>query len=174
MKKILATTAIAAMLLASGCSDDNTDSNTDTSKTDKNQEVKSALLDFQLDLKNTINEYDTVLYAFEAAKDKEKDKPSEEELTNSMEEAKTAIDTISEKVQSLSIDGDLSSHKDELESVLSDFASAYEAWGENINITDDKGQDAYSEKFKEAQEKLNSIYEEEDLEPANLTADVTG
>lgn len=182
MKKLLSLSLLLVLVFAAACnngsntnenvSEGNTESNEQASSEGQEANVKGALLDFQMNLTSMINSKDAPIYAFEAAKAKEEEKPSAEELAKLKEEAKTAANTIAEDIRAMEIPAELEAHKSDLEAALEDLAKSYETRAANLS---DEAGFVYEESdalFTSAEEKLAKIYEDAGLTAPSISAEV--
>ncbi|MCA0988177.1 hypothetical protein [Guptibacillus algicola] len=185
MKKVLSLTMLLVLVFAAACSNgnsanenaaENNSQNNEQASSEENgdqeADVKGALLDFQMNLTSMINEKDGPIYAFEAAKAKEEEKPSDEELATMKEEAKTAANTIAEDIRGMEIPAELEAHKSDLEAALEDLAKSYETRAANLS---DEAGFVYEESdsmFTSAEEKLASVYEDAGLTAPSISTEV--
>ncbi|TLS37456.1 hypothetical protein [Pseudalkalibacillus caeni] len=197
MKKLLSITALCLLLFAAACNngngnatDESADNTTDnTEKTDNTgnednasedkganeEEVKGALLDFQMKLTDTINANDSAIYAFETAKTKEgEEAPSAEELAKMKTEAQDAANKVAEEVKGLEVPSELDAYKEKLSSALEDIAKAYESRAANLSDEPEAEYKEADDLFAAGEEKIGEVYEELGMAKPSLMKDLEG
>ncbi|MCA1064454.1 hypothetical protein QTG56_22845 (plasmid) [Rossellomorea sp. AcN35-11] len=171
MKKSWILMGAATLLIATGCSEKTEGSpDKEVVAQDQQKEVKSALLDFQMNLVSVINQHDGVLYDLEKEKEKEEDRLSDEQLESGISEGSIAVSSLNKGLKEIEIQNKevLSDHKEELDDIVNTFVAAFSKWDEEQNIQDDAGFKAFEEEFKKAEEKLNKIYKEVGLAEVSI------
>ncbi|MGG3912783.1 hypothetical protein [Rossellomorea vietnamensis] len=149
----------------------NTETTEENAKSDE-MEMKSALLDFQREIINTVNANDSAIYTFESAKAKEEDKPSAEEIAKLKTDAETAAKTVAEDVQGLEVPAALDSKKDEIQGALDDLSKSYETRAANLSDEANAEYTESDEQFASFEEKMAAIYEEAGLTKPSFSADI--
>jgi hypothetical protein len=149
----------------------NTEATEEEAKSDE-MEMKSALLDYQMEIINTVNANDSAIYAFEAAKAKEEDKPSDEEIEKLKTDAEAAAKTVAEDVHALEVPAALDSKKEEIQGALDDLAKSYETRAANLSDEANAEYTESDEQFAAFEEKMAAVYEEAGLTKPSFTADI--
>jgi hypothetical protein len=149
----------------------NTEATEEEAKSDE-MEMKSALLDYQMEIINTVNANDSAIYAFEAAKAKEEDKPSDEEIAKLKTDAEAAAKTVAEDVHALEVPAALDSKKEEIQGALDDLAKSYETRAANLSDEANAEYTESDEQFAAFEEKMAAVYEEAGLTKPSFTADI--
>ncbi|WRP04588.1 hypothetical protein U9J35_11730 [Rossellomorea aquimaris] len=149
----------------------NTEATEEEAKSDE-MEMKSALLDYQMEIINTVNANDSAIYAFEAAKAKEEDKPSDEEISKLKTDAEAAAKTVAEDVRALEVPSALDSKKEEIQGALDDLAKSYETRAANLSDEANAEYTESDEQFAAFEEKMAAVYEEAGLTKPSFTADI--
>ncbi|WP_221569306.1 hypothetical protein [Alkalihalobacillus sp. TS-13] len=173
MKKLLAFSMLFLLMFASACGNDgsaNGTKNEGGEKIDKN-ELKSHLLDFQLEVINVLKENHKPFAEFEAVKaqmnDKEvaeEEKPSEEEAQAALETAQEAGPKAAEAIRGMEIPEELSQFEEDLQSGLENAAQSYEKRAENASLEATENEQAEAEElFSSFEEKFGKPFEELDL-----------
>ncbi|BCB03716.1 hypothetical protein [Bacillus sp. KH172YL63] len=135
-------------------------------------EMKTALLDFQMEVIDTVNANDSAIYAFETAKAKEEDKPSAEEIAKLKTDAEAAAKKVAEDVKALEVPAALDSKKEEIQGALDDLSSSYETRAANLSDEADAEYAESDEKFASFEEKMAAVYEEVGLSKPSFAADI--
>ena len=153
-------------------SNENATNSGETEETTTNEtDVKSALLDFQMNLITTVNKNDSPIYAFEAAKVAE-EKPSDEELAKMKSEAEAAAKQVAEDVRDVEVPAELETYQSDIETALEDLAKSYETRAANLS---DEAEAAYEEsdaQFASFEEKMGTVYEDVGLTAPSFAADL--
>ncbi|TMU87478.1 hypothetical protein FGG79_04960 [Bacillus sp. BHET2] len=149
----------------------NTEATGETAKNDE-MDMKAALLDYQMEIINTVNENDSAIYSFESAKAKEEDKPSAEEIAKMKTDAEAAATTVAEDVHSLEVPAALDSKKEEIQGALDDLAKSYETRAANLSDEANAEYAESDEQFAAFEEKMAVVYEEAGLTKPSFSADI--
>ncbi|TKD71565.1 hypothetical protein [Pseudalkalibacillus hwajinpoensis] len=179
MKKLLLPFMLFALVFAAACSNDEVNNSNENASNSANSEettnsetdVKGALLDFQMNLIQTVNKNDSPIYGFEAAKVAE-DKPSDEELAKMKSEAESAAKQVAEDVRGVEVPAELETYQSDIESALEDLAKSYETRAANLS---DEAEAAYEEsdaQFASFEEKMGSVYKDAGLTAPSFAADL--
>ncbi|MBN8207580.1 hypothetical protein JI666_02315 [Bacillus sp. NTK071] len=179
MKKLLLPLMLFALVFAAACSNSETNNTNEGATNSGNTEettnsetdVKSALLDFQMNLIQTVNKNDSPIYAFEAAKVAE-EKPSDEELAKMKSEAEEAANQVAEDVRGVEVPAELETYQSDIESALEDLAKSYETRAANLS---DEAEAAYEEsdaQFASFEEKMGTVYKDAGLTAPSFAADL--
>ncbi|MYL63904.1 hypothetical protein GLW07_11110 [Bacillus hwajinpoensis] len=139
----------------------------DASETD----VKSDLLDFQMNLIQTVNKNDSPIYAFEAAKVAE-EKPSDEELATMKADAEAAAKTVAEDVRAVEVPAELDTYKSDIEAALEDLAKSYETRAANLSDEPEATYEESDAQFTSFEEKMATVYEDAGLTAPSFSADL--
>ncbi len=181
MKKLMVPFLLLSLsIFTAACSSDegsteeketNTEATEETAKNDE-MDMKAALLDYQMEIIDTVNENDSAIYAFESAKAKEEDKPSAEEIAKMKTDAEAAAKKVAEDVRALEVPAALDSKKEEIQGALDDLAKSYETRAANLS---DEANAEYAEsddQLASFEEKMGAIYEEAGLTKPSFSADM--
>ncbi|MDP4551333.1 hypothetical protein Q9251_10575 [Alkalihalobacillus macyae] len=180
MKKLLLPFMLFALVFAAACSNngetntnnENATNSGDTEETTTSEtDVKSALLDFQMNLISTVNKNDSPIYAFESAKVAE-EKPSDEELAKMKSEAEDAAMQVAEDVRGVEVPSELETYQSDIETALEDLAKSYETRAANLS---DEAEAAYEEsdaQFASFEEKMGTVYKDAGLTAPSFAADL--
>ncbi|WP_347550260.1 hypothetical protein ABFG93_01740 [Pseudalkalibacillus hwajinpoensis] len=181
MKKLLPLVMLFVLVFTAACSNNggnsentatNSDGTEEASETGSSEtDVKSSLLDFQLELINTINKNDAAIYAFEAAKVAE-EKPSDEELATLKSDAEAAANSVAEEVRAVEVPAELDTYKSDIETALEDLAKSYETRAANLSDEPEAAYEESTEQFTAFEEKMASVYEDAGLSAPSFSADV--
>ena len=181
MKKLMLPFLLLSMsLFIAACSSDegsteeketDTQATEDVSKSDE-MEMKSALLDYQMEIINTVNANDSAIYAFESAKAKEEDKPTADEIAKLKTDAEAAANTVAEDVHALEVPAALESKKEEIQGALDDLAKSYETRAANLSDESNAEYTESDEQFASFEEKMAAVYEEAGLTKPSFSADI--
>ncbi|RBP07907.1 hypothetical protein [Rossellomorea aquimaris] len=183
MKKLLVPFILLSMsLFIAACSSDegsteetdnetNTEATEETTKSDE-MEMKSALLDYQMEIINTVNANDSAIYLFEAAKAKEEEKPSDEEIAKLKTDAEAAAKTVAEDVHALEVPAALDAKNEEIQGALDDLAKSYETRAANLSDEANAEYTESDEQFAAFEEKMAAVYEEAGLTKPSFSADI--
>ncbi len=132
---------------------------------DKEQNAKSAMMQFYMATSKVINAEDADLNAYEA---------SEVEPTPEMKTAAEASATaVVEELQTIEIPEELADQKADLEAALNDLTASYQAKVEELK-KDAPSLDAANETFMQADEKIGKAFEAVGLNPSSLGIEVNG
>ncbi|HZH62849.1 MAG TPA: hypothetical protein VEY70_25490 [Metabacillus sp.] len=132
---------------------------------DKEQNVKSAMMQFYMATSKVINENDRDLNAYEA---------SEEEPTSEMKaSAEASAKAVVEGLKTIEISEELADQKADLESALEDLTESYQMKAEEL-AKDAPSLDAANETFTQADEKIGKVFEAVGLNPSSLGTEVNG
>ncbi|WJV28674.1 hypothetical protein QTG56_16660 [Rossellomorea sp. AcN35-11] len=183
MKRLLLPFLLLSMSLfiAACSSDDNSSTDTEQETTAEEPketsesdgiEMKSALLDYQMEIIDTVNANDSAIYAFESAKAKEEDKPSDEEIAKMKADAEAATKTVAEDVRALEVPAALDAKEEEIQGALEDLASSYETRAANLSDEANAEYAESDEKFASFEEKMAALYEEAGLTKPSFSADI--
>jgi PBP1b-binding outer membrane lipoprotein LpoB len=169
MKKLAAFGIASALLFASGCNQEAEPKKETTEKTETKEEtadVKTALLDFQMQLVNTITPKQKAIAAYDSAVATVNDpqtpadqKPKPEEIEKLKADAIKASQELAQDVKNVQIPAELDKHKEAIEAALNDLSASYESRSKNLG-----GDVTEADKlFNEFQTKMGKIFEEEGL-----------
>ena len=129
-------------------------------------DVKSELLDFYLSIANKINSVDSDLNNYEGAEDlsllTEEDK----------QKASASANKVVEALKEVKVPASLSKYKKEFEEALSSISNSYREKGTQLSGSGQANLDKANEQFSEGSEKINGIFQSEDLNEPNLAAEV--
>ncbi|WP_283152178.1 hypothetical protein [Guptibacillus hwajinpoensis] len=148
----------------------NSESSEETSSANES-DVKSDLLDFQLNLIQTVNKSDSPIYEFEAAKVAE-EKPSDEELTTMKSDAESAAKTVAEDVRAIEIPAELETYKSDIEAALEELAKSYETRAANLSDDPEATYEESDAQFASFEEKMATVYEDAGLTAPSFSADL--
>ncbi|WP_261134769.1 hypothetical protein [Bacillus sp. Marseille-Q3570] len=173
MKKLLAFSMLFLIMFASACGNDDSANGTKNEggeKIDKN-ELKSHLLDFQLEVINVLKENHKPFAEFESVKAQmndpevaEEEKLSEEEAQAALKTAQEAGPKAAEAIRGMEIPEELSQYKEDLQTALEDAAQSYEKRAENASLeVTENGQAEAEELFASFEKKFGKPFEELDL-----------
>ncbi|WP_201715784.1 hypothetical protein [Rossellomorea arthrocnemi] len=181
MKKLMLPFFLLSMsLFIAACSGDkdstekkesDTETTEETAKSDE-MDMKTALLDYQMEIINTVNANDSAIYAFETAKAKEEDKPSAEEIAKLKTDAEAAAKTVAVDVRALKVPAELDSKKDEIQGALDDLATSYETRASNLSDEVNAEYTESDKQFASFEEKMAAVYEESGLSKPSFSADI--
>ena len=168
MKKGLWLCSVMTLMLTLiiGCSskEELKEESSDKASTD----VKSELLDFYLSIANKINSADSDLNKYEGAEDlsllTEEDK----------QKAAASANKVVEALKEVKVPEGLSKHNKEFEEALSSISDSYKEKGTQLSGSGQANLDKANEQFNEGSEKINGIFQSEDLNEPNLAAEVNG
>ncbi|WP_273854006.1 hypothetical protein [Guptibacillus spartinae] len=169
MKKVLFSIGAASLIFTAACSEEKAENTEPEQEAISQTDVKSALMDFQMKLTNTINKQDAALYSFDALVAKEEEPPTQEEVDEAKKHATETSVKIAESVKDLKIPSDLKPFNEELTEVVTELSTAYKEWG---TLGEENDHPKYTEHFENAQASLTEIYEQVELEPADLATEV--
>ncbi|WP_408008841.1 hypothetical protein ACJROX_00160 [Pseudalkalibacillus sp. A8] len=178
MKKLLAFSMLFLLMFAAACGNDDSATGTNDEGEEKvdQTEVKSSLLDFQLEIIKVLKENHKPFAEFEAVKAQmndsevaEEEKPSEEEAQAAMDAAKEAGPKAAEALQGMEIPSELSQYEEDLQSALDDAAKSYEKRAENVSLEEQEGAQAEAnELFVSFEKKFGKPFEDLDLLAPNF------
>lgn len=132
---------------------------------DKEQNAKSAMMQFYMATAKAINAKDAELNTYEA---------SEEEPTPEMKTAAEASATaVVEELNSIEIPEELADQKADLEAAVEELTASYQAKAEELK-KDNPSLDAANETFTKADEKIGKAFEAVGLNPSSLGTEVNG
>ncbi|MCF6411966.1 hypothetical protein [Pseudalkalibacillus salsuginis] len=173
MKKLLAFSMLFLLVFAAACGNDDSATGTkdeSEKKVDKT-ELKSTLLDFQLEVTDVLKENHKPFAEFEAIKAQmndsevaEEEKPSKEEAQSALDAAKEAGPKAAEALRGMEIPSELSQYEEDLQSALEDAAKSYEKRAETVSL--EAAEDAQAEAdelFASFEEKFSKPFENLDL-----------
>jgi PBP1b-binding outer membrane lipoprotein LpoB len=169
MKKLAAFGIVSALLFASGCNQEaepkkETTENTETKE--QTADVKTALLDFQMQLVNAIvpkqkaiTAYDSAVATVNDPATPAEEKPKPEEVEKLKADAVKASQELAQDVKNVEIPAELEKHKDAIQAALDDLSKSYESRSKSIggDVTE------ADNLFNEFQTKMGKIFEEEGL-----------
>ncbi|WP_044895082.1 DUF4168 domain-containing protein [Bacillus alveayuensis] len=169
MKKLAAFGIASALLFASGCNQEAEPKKEETEKTETKEEtvdVKTVLLDFQMQLINTITPKQKAIAAYDNAVATVNDpetpadqKPTPEEIEKLKADAIKASQELAQDVKNVEIPAELDKHKEAIEAAIEDLAKSYETRSKTLG-----GDVTEADKlFNEFQTKMGKIFEEEGL-----------
>ncbi|MCA0990342.1 hypothetical protein [Pseudalkalibacillus hwajinpoensis] len=179
MKRFLPLVMLLVFVFVAACSNNeaneggatnnsgSTEETSDASETD----VKSDLLDFQMNLIQTVNKSDSPIYAFEAAKVAE-EKPSDEELATMKADAEAAAKTVAEDVRAVEVPTELDTYKSDIEAALEDLAKSYETRAANLSDEPEATYEESDAQFASFEEKMATVYEDAGLTAPSFSADL--
>ncbi|WP_226658203.1 hypothetical protein [Pseudalkalibacillus hwajinpoensis] len=177
MKRFLPLFMLLVFVFVAACSnneanDTSTNANNSGSTEEASEtDVKSDLLDFQMNLIQTINESDSPIYAFEAAKVAE-EKPSDEELATMKSDAEAAAKKVAEDVRAVEIPAELDTYKSDIEAALEDLAKSYETRAANLSDEPEATYEESDAQFASFEEKMATVYEDAGLTAPSFSADL--
>jgi PBP1b-binding outer membrane lipoprotein LpoB len=169
MKKIWGATLALAIVLGA-CSNDQTEeqgANEQPKEETETVDVKKAMMNFYMEMTNTINENDTALNTYREAMEKE----SSEEMAQLKEEALTSAEKVVEALQSVTIPTELNAYEETLKESLETVVGSYDMIKEELT-KEAPSFEAADAKFMEADEKIASVLEEVGLHKSSLYNDV--
>ncbi|MCF6139628.1 hypothetical protein [Pseudalkalibacillus berkeleyi] len=178
MKKILTTLMLAVLVLtlaACGSQDSATGTKEDKEEKIDPIEVKSALMDFQSEMVDVLQDSHKPFTEFEAIKAKMNDPettaenmPTKEDAEALMEEAKSAGPKAAEDIRSMEIPVELAQYEEDLKAALEDAAASYEKRVEELTLEKKETESEADQLFANFEEKLGKIFEASDLLPPNI------
>ena len=182
MKKLLPLVMLFLLVFAAACSNNGSSNSTENDTNGGNTEeasdsgssekdIKGDLLDFQLNLIQTVNKNDSPIYAFEAAKVAE-EKPSDEELATMKADAEAAAKTVAEDVRGIEVPSELDQYKSDIEPALEDLAKSYETRAANLSDEPDAMYEESDAQFTSFEEKMGTVYEDAGLTAPSFAADL--
>ena len=168
MKRVLWLCSVMAfmMMMVMGCSSEEKTKEEATNET--SADVKSELLDFYLSIANKINRADGDLNTYEGTED-----PTV--LTD--EDKQKAADSANAVVAALKdvkVPESLETYSKDFEEAIKSISDSYQEKAEQLLGTDEGTMDKANERFNEGSEKINQIFELEDLNAPDLSAEVNG
>ncbi|UHA62060.1 hypothetical protein KDJ21_010660 [Metabacillus litoralis] len=135
-----------------------------TEGADKEQNAKSAMMQFYMTVSKAINENDADLNAYEA----------EEEPTAEMKTAAEAsAAAVVEGLNGVEVPEELADHKADLEAAIKDLSDSYQAKADELK-KDAPSLDATNETFTQGDEKFGKVFEAVGLNPSSLGTEVNG
>lgn len=180
MKRFLPLVMLLVFVFVAACSnneanDTSTNANNSGSTEEASEasetDVKSDLLDFQMNLIQTINKSDSPIYAFEAAKVAE-EKPSDEELATMKSDAEAAAKKVAEDVRGVEVPAELDTYKSDIEAALEDLAKSYETRAANLSDDPEATYEESDAQFASFEEKMATVYEDAGLTAPSFSADL--
>ena len=168
MKKWLWLCCVMTLMLTMilGCSKE--ESKEEKATNEEATDVKSELLDFYLSIANKINSADSDLNNYEGAEDlsllTEEDK----------QKAAASANKVVEALKDLKVPEGLSKYNKEFEEALRFISDSYKEKGAQLSGSGQANLDKANEQFNEGSEKINGIFQSEDLNEPNLAAEVNG
>ena len=168
MKKWLWFCSVMTLMvtLVIGCSSKEEPKEETSDKT--STDVKSELLDFYLSIANKINGADSDLNTYEGAEDPslltEEDK----------QKAAASANKVVEALKEVKVPESLTKYKKEFEEALSSISDSYKEKGTQLSGSGQANLDKANEQFNEGSEKINGMFQSEDLNEPNLAAEVNG
>ena len=143
----------------------------ESAKSDE-MDMKTALLDYQMEIIDTVNATDSAIYAFETAKAKEEERPSAEEIAKMKTDAEAAAKKVAEDVHALEVPAALDANKEEIQGALDDLAKSYETRAANLSDEANAEYAESDEQFASFEEKMAAVYEEAGLTKPSFAADI--
>lgn len=178
MKKILTTLMLSVLVLtlaACGSQDSATGTKEDKEEKIDPIEVKSALMDFQAEMVDVLQDSHKPFAEFEAIKTKmndpetaAEDMPTKEDAEAQLEEAKSSGPKAAEDIRAMEIPAELAQYEEDLKSALEDAATSYEKRAEELTLDKEEMESEADQLFASFEEKLGKIFEEADLLPPNI------
>lgn len=184
MKKVwLLALALALAIFAAGCSDnadddaaENNDANTeqtdDAAKSDnKEADVKTALIDFQLNLVDVLKKNNGAIVEYSTAKGNEE--ATEEEVEAARQAAEEASKTVAEEVRAFEVPENVGDYQDQLAGAIDSLAQSYEKRAEGF--AKDGSEAAIEEAdtlFADFESQLETIYKDAGLIPPSIKAEL--
>ena len=178
MRKILTTLILSVLVLtlaACGSQDTATGTNEDKEKKIDPIEVKSALMDFQSELVDVLQDSHKPFAEFEAVKAKMNDPetaaenlPTKEDAEALLEEAKAAGPKAAENIRAVEMPAKLAQHEEDLKAALEDVATSYEKRAEELTLEKNETESEADQLFANFEEKLGKVFEAAGLLQPNI------
>lgn len=131
---------------------------------DKEQNAKSAMMQFYMTVSKAINENDADLNAYEA---------SEEPTAEMKSAAEASAAAVVEGLNGVEVPEELADHKADLEAAIKDLSDSYQAKADELK-KDAPSLDAANETFTQGDEKFGKVFEAVGLNPSSLGTEVNG
>lgn len=193
MKKIMMFAMLFLLVIAAACSQDSegTEENKTEENTEENasegtegeeaseEELKTALLDFQEEVVTVLQAHNGPFAEFQASKDtfydeEAEEKPTKEELETLKNTAAEEGPKAAEELRAIEVPSELSKYEEELKTALEDAAKSYELRAENLTIENaENAQSEADEMFASFEEKMGKLFEDLGLTAPSFSAELS-
>ncbi|MGV2620233.1 UNVERIFIED_CONTAM: hypothetical protein N8J90_03565 [Halobacillus marinus] len=180
MKKWLLALGLTSAIVVAGCSsdDESAEENTDqTEQTDEKsgdeQDAKKAVIDAQMNMKDTFHPYQEKITAYQTAASAEE--PDAEAVKAAGKEAKTAADEAAEAATGFEVEADVS---DEVKTQIEEAVPSLQAYYEEVSKALDESIEeadftAADEKAAEFNEKIGKVFEDAGLAAPDMMKELS-